>query len=104
MRISEWSSDVCSSDLAIEQRWTHQLKRQGRSADVELVAEFARIESSIGELMRLEVNDILPLEITPAIKAHVGGVPVMECTYGTFNGRYALRVKKVLASSETDIT
>lgn len=89
---------------AIDQRWTHQLTRQVRSADVELVAEFARIESSIGELMRLEVNDVLPLEISPVIKAHVGGVPVMECTYGTFNGRYALRVKKVLANSETDIT
>src|SRR3546814_16094637 len=82
----------------IDQRWTHQLTRQVRSADVELVAEFARIESSIGELMRLEVNDILPLEITPAIKAHVGGVPVMECTHGTINGRYARRVRQVLAS------
>src|SRR3546814_9382567 len=106
MRISDWSSDVCSSDLSemhtkfasitsgneivvvtsfnielgasggnlniclpysmiepvrdlltrplqeanagtIDQRWTHQLTRQVRSAAVELVAEFARIESSL---------------------------------------------------------
>jgi flagellar motor switch protein FliM len=89
---------------AIDQRWMHQLSRQVRSAGVELVAEFAQIESSIAELMKLQVNDILPLEISPVIKAHVGGVPVMECGYGTFNGHYALRVKKILANSETDLS
>jgi flagellar motor switch protein FliM len=89
---------------AIDQRWTSQLSRQVRSADVELVAEFARIDSTIGELMRLQVNDILPLELSPTITAHVGGVPVMDCSYGTFNGRYALRVNKILANSETDLT
>ena len=89
---------------AIDQRWMQQLSRQVRSADVELVAELAHIDSSIAEIMRLQVNDILPLDISPAITAHVGGVPVMECTYGTFNGRYALRVQKILANSETELT
>src|SRR5690606_17415585 len=89
---------------AIDQRWTHQLAHQVRSADVELIAEFARIESSIGRLMQLEVGDILPLDISPTINAHVGGLPILECTYGTFSGRYALRVKKVLPTSETDFT
>jgi flagellar motor switch protein FliM len=89
---------------AIDQRWMHQLSRQVRSADVELVAEFAQIESTIAELMKLQVNDILPLEISPNITAHVSGVPVMDCSYGTFNGRYALRVNTILANSETDLT
>ncbi|MGB3289204.1 MAG: flagellar motor switch protein FliM [Burkholderiaceae bacterium] len=89
---------------AIDQRWMHQLSRQVRSADVELVAEFAQVQTHIAELMKLQVNDILPIEIPTAITAHVGGVPVLECGYGTFNGRYALRVKKILANSETDLT
>ncbi|SHI19054.1 flagellar motor switch protein FliM [Pollutimonas bauzanensis] len=89
---------------AIDQRWMQQLSRQVRSADVELAADFAHIQTSIAELMRLQVNDILPVEISPAITAHVGGVPVMECSYGTFNGRYALRVNKILANSETELT
>src|SRR3546814_17136283 len=75
MRISDWSSDVCSSD----QRWTNQLSRQVRSADVELVAEFSQIQTSISELMKLQIGDVLPIEIHPTITAHVGGVPVMEC-------------------------
>src|SRR5690606_38158 len=77
---------------AVDQRWSHQLSRQVRSADVELVAEFAKIDTTIGKLMKMQVDDVLPIDISPSITAHVGNVPVMECTYGTFNGRYALRV------------
>jgi flagellar motor switch protein FliM len=89
---------------AIDQRWINQLSRQVRSADVELVAEFSQIQTNIAELMKLQVDDVLPIEVHPTITANVGGVPVLECGYGTFNGRYALRVKKILANSETDLT
>ncbi|MFT0546663.1 flagellar motor switch protein FliM [Allopusillimonas ginsengisoli] len=88
----------------IDQRWTHQLTRQVRSADVELVAEFTQIQSSIAHLMKLQTNDILPIDVPSIITAHVGGVPVMECTYGTSNGHYALSVKRMLANADTDLT
>jgi len=29
-------------------------------------------------------------------------VPVMECRYGLFNGQYALKVEKMLASAATN--
>ncbi|NYT61956.1 flagellar motor switch protein FliM [Alcaligenaceae bacterium] len=88
----------------VDQRWTQQLSRQVRSADVVLAADFAHIQTNIAELIKLQVNDILPIDISPLVTAHVGGVPVIECTYGTFNGRYALRVNKILANSETELT
>lgn len=88
----------------VDQRWMHQLSRQVRNADVELSAEFATISSTIGKLIKMQVNDILPIEIPLVVTAHAGEVPVMECTYGTFNGRYALRVQKMLTNSETEPT
>jgi len=81
---------------AVDQRWTQQLSRQVRSADVELCAEFAQISASIGDLMRLRVGDILPVDIAPTVTAHIDGVPIMECGYGVFNGQYALRVHNLL--------
>lgn len=84
---------------AIDQRWTQQLSREVRSAEVELSVEFARIETSIAELLHLAVGDVLPVDAQPDVTARVGGVPVLECGYGTFNGRYALRVHKILASA-----
>ncbi|WP_322998383.1 flagellar motor switch protein FliM [Castellaniella sp.] len=83
---------------SIDQRWTQQLSREVRSAEVELGVEFARIETSIAELLRLNVGDVLPVEVQPNVTARVGGVPVLDCSYGTFNGRYALRVHKILAT------
>lgn len=87
-----------SEASSIDQRWTQKLSREVRSAEVELAVEFTQIESSIAELIHMEVGDVLPINIQPDVTAKVGGVPVLECGYGTFNGRYALRVKKVLAT------
>ncbi len=86
----------------VDQRWSQQLSRQVRSADVDLVAEFARIPSSIGALTQLKVGDILPAEIPQTVTAHVDGVPLMECSYGVFNGQYALRVQNMLNQDDSN--
>jgi flagellar motor switch protein FliM len=75
-----------------------------RSAEVELVAEFGHIDTTVGELVRMKVNDILPLDLLPNIIAHVGGVPILECSYGTHNHHYALRVEKPLSPAKTEFT
>ncbi len=88
----------------IDQRWTQQLSREVRAAQVELIAEFGLIDMNVGELMRLQVNDILPLDIPETITAHVGGVPVLEANYGTYNGKMALRVNKMLSVTQPKLT
>lgn len=92
-----------TSSNSIDQRWTHQLSRQVRSAEVELIADFLRIDMTIRQLLRLKVNDVLPIEIPDIIGAHVDGVPVLECLFGTSSGRYALRVQNILTTHESDI-
>ncbi len=79
----------------VDQRWSQQLSRQVRSADIDVVAEFARIPSSIRELMSLKVGDVLPVDVPETVIAHVDDVPLMECGYGVFNGQYALRVQNL---------
>ena len=61
----------------VDQRWSQQLSRQVRSADIDVVAEFARIPSNIRELMRMKVGDILPVDVPQTVTAHVDGVPLM---------------------------
>jgi len=81
---------------AIDQRWAEQLSRQIRSADVELVAEFARIDTTVEQLLSLQVGDVLPVSVPAQVTASASGLPVLECTYGTFNQRYALRVQRII--------
>jgi len=91
---------------AADQRWTQQLSRQVRSVDIELVAELAHIDLTVGQLMKLKASDVLPVEIPELITAYVDGAPVMKCGYGTFNKQLALRVNRLInpdhiESSET---
>ena len=58
--------------------------------------QMAIMQSSIGKLLKLQVGDVLPIEIPESIVATVNGVPVMECGYGTSNNHYALQVQKMI--------
>lgn len=89
---------------SIDQRWTNQLSRQVRSAEVELAAELAHIDTTVARLLKLKPGDVLPIDIDPVIIANIDGVPIMECGYGTHNSRYALRVQKMLAHDEQELT
>lgn len=84
-------------EVEVDKRWIKQLSQQVQSADVELQARFLSIPSTIGQLLKLQVGDVLPVEIPETIVAEVNGVPVMECSYGTSNKHYALRVKKMIS-------
>jgi flagellar motor switch protein FliM len=71
-------------------------------ADVELVADFVTMPSTLGEVLKLQVGDVLPIELPTTVVAKVDGMPVMECGYGTANERYALRVQNMITHQDTD--
>ncbi|ALM83180.1 flagellar motor switch protein FliM [Bordetella sp. N] len=87
---------------AVDQRWATQLSRQVRSADVELVAEFVTLDSSIRSLLNMKVGDVLPVEVPEIITARINEVPVMECGYGVFNTQYALRIQNLLTPNDSN--
>jgi len=47
----------------------------------------------------LKPGDFIELDLEKIIQAKVDGVPVFDCYYGTSNGKYALRVNKLVSSS-----
>lgn len=91
-----------TSGDAIDQRWTQQLTRQVRSAEVDLTADFVKIDTTVRQLLSLKVNDVLPIDMPEKITTHVDNVPIFEGTYGTFNSKYAVRVQKFLTTTEPD--
>ena len=94
--IRDLLTNPLQGEVEVDKRWVKQLSQQVKSADVELKAPFQNFQSTIGQLLKLKVGDVLPIEIPEAIVAQVNGVPVMECGYGTSNNRYALRVQKMI--------
>lgn len=85
-----------------DHRWTQHLARQVRGADVELIAEFATIHTTIADLMKMRVGDMLAINLPQTIPVKVDGVPLLECSYGAFNGHHAIRVQRMTPIQEPD--
>ena len=82
-----------------DKRWLHLLRHEIQSAEVELVAELATAPATVEQLLAFKPGDFIELDLRPNIEVNVAGVPVLECHYGTSNGRYALKVDQLLTSS-----
>jgi flagellar motor switch protein FliM len=65
-----------------------------------MVAELAQTEATVEQLLAMQVGDFIELDRHAAIQAHVDGVPIFECQYGTHKGKYALRIERNLRGPE----
>ena len=82
-----------------DRRWVKLLKHQIQAAEVELVAELGTAPATVEQLLSFKPGDFIELDLEPVIQAKVDGVPVLDCHYGTSNGRYSVKVDRLLTSS-----
>jgi flagellar motor switch protein FliM len=73
-----------------------------QGAEVEIVAHLGTGKITLGQILKLKVGDVIPLQIPERIHALVDNVPLMECSYGQQNGQYALKVEKFIATAPSD--
>ena len=89
-------SSVQGDAIEVDRRWIKLLSHEIQAAEVTLVAELAKTEATVEQLLAMQVGDFIELDRNPSIQAHVDGVPIVECQYGTHKGKYALRVDRHL--------
>ena len=85
-----------------DKRWLKMLKKQVQLADVNLIAKLAEARLTVADIVHMQVGDVIPIDIKPHIEASVDNVPIFECSYGTSNGQYAVKVEKTLAIAPSD--
>ncbi len=81
-----------------DRRWVKLLTHQIQAAEVQLVAELAHAPATVEQLLAFKPGDFLELDLNKVIEAKVDGVPVLEAQYGLSNGRYALKVERMLTN------
>lgn len=96
-------SAMHSEQATTDKRWTMTLTRQLQSADVELTAPLGYATVTLGEIVKMKVGDIIPLNVAEFLTAEVDGVPVLQCRYGVQHGQYALKVERFTASDEAAV-
>lgn len=89
-------SSPIQHEIEIDRRWVTQMAQQMHNADLELSVDFVSVPSTVGDVLRLQEGDVLPIELPRTVTAAVDRTPVIECGYGISNGRYALRVERMI--------
>jgi flagellar motor switch protein FliM len=93
-------SSVQGDAIEVDRRWVKLLSHEIQAAEVTMVAELAKTEATVEQLLAMQVGDFIELDRLPTITTHVDGVPVFECQYGTHKGKYALRVERSLRGGD----
>jgi flagellar motor switch protein FliM len=95
-------SSTQGDSIEVDRRWVNVLTREIQAAEVTLVAELARADATVEDLLAMKPGDFIELEKPQRIEANVDGVPVFECQYGTHNAKYAIRIDKLLRGNDTN--
>lgn len=89
--------------MEVDRRWVTVLGREIQAAEVTLVAELAKANATVEQLLAMKPGDFIELEREPRIRASIGGVPIFECQYGTHNNKYAIRIEQHLRDASSTL-
>jgi flagellar motor switch protein FliM len=95
-------SSTQGDSVEVDRRWVNVLTREIQAAEVTMVAELARADATVEQLLAMRVGDFIELDREPLIEVTVDGVPVFECQYGTHNAKYAIRIDKNLRGNDSN--
>jgi flagellar motor switch protein FliM len=95
-------SSTQGDSIEVDRRWVHVLTREIQAAEVTLVAELARADATVEQLLAMKPGDFIELERQTRIEALVDGVPIFECQYGTHNSKYAIKIDRSLRGNDTN--
>lgn len=79
---------------ADSQRWRSRLKADVQDARVALRAELARTEITLRDVALARPGDVIQLELPPTLTLYADGTPLLEGTFGTLQGRNAVRITR----------
>lgn len=82
-----------------DQRWVKLLEHEIQAAEVALVVELAHAPATVEQLLSFKPGDFIELDLEPKIQAKVDGVPVIDCHYGTSNGRYSIKIDRLISNT-----
>ena len=93
-------SSTQGDSIEVDKRWVNVLTQEIQAAEITLVAELARADATVEQLLAMKTGDFIELDRPSRIEVTVEGVPVFECQYGTHNAKYAIRIDKSLRGND----
>lgn len=75
-----------------QSRWAAAFEAELRNTEIEVHSVLSTTTINLGELVKLRVGDILPVELPATVELTSGSVPLFRGTFGISNGHNAVRI------------
>lgn len=90
------SSSFQSENDVVDTLWTRSLQEHVTTAEATAVVKLGETEMTIGDLVSLQVGDIIPLsqEVSGELDLEIEGENKLKCLIGTYKGNRAVQVTR----------
>jgi flagellar motor switch protein FliM len=90
------SSSFQSENDVVDTLWTRSLQEHVQNAEATAIVKLGETDMSIGDLVSLQVGDIIPLsqEVSGELDLEIEGANKMKCLIGTYKGNRAVQVTR----------
>jgi flagellar motor switch protein FliM len=82
----------------IDQEWTAMMEEHLRNANVNMVVNLGETAITVGDLVNLNIGDIIPLgqDCDGELEMHVEGVGKFKCFLGVSRGNRAVQITRIM--------
>lgn len=89
------------ADQTDKKLWTAILQKQFLDTDISMTVNLGVTEINLGDLLGLQVGDIIPLnqDATGELAVEVEGVKKMKCYYGVSRGNVAVQITRLIENT-----
>ncbi len=94
------SSSFQTDNDVVDHVWTKAMNSHISDADAEIVVKLGEAEITVGDLVNLQIGDIVPLsqETSGEVSVDVEGVTKLKCLIGTYKGSRAVQITTRLST------
>ncbi|MEW5757120.1 MAG: flagellar motor switch protein FliM [Pseudomonadota bacterium] len=92
---------VQSDRVELDERWMQALKEGMKDAMVDLVVPLTHLSLKLSDIVKLEVGDVIPIEVPEKVTAYVEEMPIFRGKYGQVKGNVGIKVLEMVPRPET---
>ena len=73
--------------------WAPVIIDELKTTSVELSSTLGTAQLSLGQILKLDTGDIIPLQVKDTVTLYAEGVPIFDGEYGAFNEKNAIKIR-----------
>ena len=98
------SSSFQADNEMSDNMWTVSMKQHLMEIEAHLTAKFGETNINVGDLINLEVGDVIPLaeEASGEVVIEIGGVPKLQGIIGSYKGNRAIQITQTAENCQKE--